>query len=122
MSTLDADATDADTTDEAAAERSGSVPSASGSHPGCERQRTQAAPVRRVVTNARAIERQNVDRAIRRLEATGEVTDAQRETVEALADALVAEILEDPVRALAAAAAADDGETVATGTSLLLGE
>lgn len=76
----------------------------------------------RVARNARAIERRNVDRAIRRLEGDRDLTDRERRAVEALAADLIAGVLDNPATVLAAAAAAGDEETLQTGAGLLLDE
>lgn len=114
--------TDADSTGDGATEQSGAGPDSESNQPAGESASPDATSVSRVGSNACTIKRRNVDRAIRRLEATGDVTDAQRETVEALADAIVAGVLEDPLRVLSAAVADDDAETVSTATALLLDE
>ncbi|GAA0207389.1 glutamyl-tRNA reductase [Halobaculum roseum] len=56
--------------------------------------------------------------AMAKLEAHGELTDDQRETVAALADALVGQLLAAPTKSLREAAAEDDWETIHTAMQL----
>ena len=53
-----------------------------------------------------------LERALGKLEAQGELTDDQRETVSALADALVNQLLAAPTKSLREAAAEDDWTTI----------
>mgnify|MGYP006422995645 CR=1 FL=1 len=59
-----------------------------------------------------------VDRAVSKLETQGGLTDAQRETVADMADALVGQLLAAPTRSLRDAAGEDDWETVRTALRL----
>ncbi|MBP1923561.1 glutamyl-tRNA reductase [Halorubrum alkaliphilum] len=59
-----------------------------------------------------------VDRAVTKLEAQGDLTDDQRETVESMADALVGQLLAAPTRSLRDAAGEDDWETIRTALQL----
>ena len=56
--------------------------------------------------------RRELSTALGKLESQGELTDEQRETVEAMADALVGQLLAAPTRSLREAAAEDDWETI----------
>ena len=73
--------------------------------------------IRGMYRGAEGIKRREVERAVARLEADG-LTDDQRETVEALADALVSQLLAVPTRSLREAAAEDDWETIASAIQL----
>ena len=68
----------------------------------------------------RASERKDaeLDRAIARLEATGDLTDEQRDAVESMADALVNKLLAPPTSSLRDAAAEDDWTTIHTALQL----
>ncbi len=59
-----------------------------------------------------------LDEALTKLEAQGELTDQQRETVEALADSLVSQLLAPPTKSLREAAAEDDWTTIRTAMAL----
>ena len=59
-----------------------------------------------------------LERALGKLEAQGELTDDQRETVSALADALVNQLLAAPTKSLREAAAEDDWTTIHTAMQL----
>ncbi|MDL5362625.1 glutamyl-tRNA reductase [Halalkalicoccus sp. NIPERK01] len=61
---------------------------------------------------AERVKRAEVATALSKLEAQGGLTDDQRETVEAMADALVGQLLAAPTRSLREAAAEDDWETI----------
>ncbi|EMA66782.1 glutamyl-tRNA reductase [Halorubrum aidingense JCM 13560] len=64
------------------------------------------------------VKAREVDRALSRLEAHGDLNAAQRETVEDLADALVGQLLAAPTRSLRDAAGEDDWETIRTALRL----
>ncbi len=64
------------------------------------------------------IKAREVDRAVSRLEAHGELNDEQRTTVEDLADSLVGQLLAAPTRSLRDAAGEDDWETIRTALKL----
>ncbi|WP_193309083.1 glutamyl-tRNA reductase [Halorubrum halophilum] len=64
------------------------------------------------------VKAREVDRAVSKLEAQGDLTDEQRETVEDLADALVGQLLAAPTRSLRDAAGEDDWETIRTALQL----
>jgi glutamyl-tRNA reductase len=59
-----------------------------------------------------------LDRALSKLDAQGDLTDDQRETVEALADSLVGQLLAAPTKSLRDAAAEDDWTTIQTAMRL----
>jgi glutamyl-tRNA reductase len=59
-----------------------------------------------------------VDRALSKLSSQGDLTDEQRETVEALADSLVGQLLAAPTKSLREAAAEDDWTTIQTAMHL----
>jgi glutamyl-tRNA reductase len=67
---------------------------------------------------AERVKERELDRAIDNLEANGGLTDAQRDTVEALADSLVGQLLAAPTRSLRDAAAEDDWTTIHTAMRL----
>ncbi|OYR56064.1 glutamyl-tRNA reductase [Halorubrum halodurans] len=64
------------------------------------------------------VKARELDRALTKLEAQGGLTDDQRETVEAMADALVGQLLAAPTRSLRDAAGEDDWETIRTALEL----
>ncbi len=64
------------------------------------------------------VKAREVDRAVTKLEAQGDLTDDQRETVESMADALVGQLLAAPTRSLRDAAGEDDWETIRTALQL----
>jgi glutamyl-tRNA reductase len=68
--------------------------------------------------SAERVKSEEIDTALGRLEATGEVTDEQREVVESLADALVGQLLAPPTRSLRDAAEEDDWSTINTALEL----
>ncbi|ADJ14613.1 glutamyl-tRNA reductase [Halalkalicoccus jeotgali] len=67
---------------------------------------------------AQHIKRSEVTTALAKLESQGGLTDDQRETVEAMADALVGQLLSAPTKSLREAAAEDDWETINTAIQL----
>ncbi|TKX69908.1 glutamyl-tRNA reductase [Halorubrum sp. SP9] len=64
------------------------------------------------------VKARELDRAMSKLEAQGELTDEQRETVADMADALVGQLLAAPTRSLRDAAGEDDWETIRTALQL----
>ncbi|WP_248895924.1 glutamyl-tRNA reductase [Haloplanus halobius] len=68
--------------------------------------------------SAEMVKERELRTAYSQLEAQGELTDEQRETVAALADALVGQLLSAPTKSLRDAAAEDDWETIQTALSL----
>ncbi|WP_049984978.1 glutamyl-tRNA reductase [Halobellus rufus] len=67
---------------------------------------------------AEQVKAREVDTALTRLESQGELTDEQRETVEAMADALVGQLLSVPTKSLRDAAIEDDWSTIQTAMAL----
>jgi glutamyl-tRNA reductase len=67
---------------------------------------------------AERVKQRELDRALNNLEANGGLTDAQRDTVEALADSLIGQLLAAPTRSLRDAAAEDDWTTIHTAMQL----
>ena len=68
--------------------------------------------------SADRVKRRELETALQKLEAQGELTDEQRETVEDLADALVGQLMAAPTKSLREAAGEDDWETIATAIRL----
>ncbi|MFB6107816.1 MAG: glutamyl-tRNA reductase [Haloplanus sp.] len=68
--------------------------------------------------SAEMVKERELHTALTKLEAQGELTDEQRETVESLADALVGQLLAAPTRSLRDAAAEDDWTTIQTALDL----
>ena len=64
------------------------------------------------------VKARELDRAMSKLEAQGDLTDEQRQTVADLADALVGQLLAAPTRSLRDAAGEDDWETIRTALRL----
>jgi glutamyl-tRNA reductase len=79
---------------------------------------TEEAAVARIRERASAVREGEVETALAKLDANGDLSDAERETVERLADRLVESLLTVPESSLRAAAAADDEETVETALEL----
>lgn len=69
-------------------------------------------------TGAERIKQRELETAFSKLEHHGGLTDEQREDVEALADALVSELLAPPTAGLRDAAVRDDWRTIATAIEL----
>jgi glutamyl-tRNA reductase len=67
---------------------------------------------------AEMAKRQELSTALSKLEVQGGLSDEQRETVEAMADALVGQLLAAPTHSLREAAAEDDWETINTAIQL----
>jgi glutamyl-tRNA reductase len=68
--------------------------------------------------SAERLKERELEEALTRLEAQGELTEDQRETVASLADALVGQLLAAPTRSLRDAAAEDDWATIQTAMTL----
>ncbi len=64
------------------------------------------------------VKAREVDTALSKLDAQGDLTDDQRETVQAMADALVGQLLAAPTKSLRDAAGDDDWETIRTALQL----
>ena len=67
---------------------------------------------------AERIKQRELETAVTKLEAQGDLTDEQRETVGSLADALVGQLLAAPTESLREAAAEDDWSTIQTAMRL----
>jgi len=67
---------------------------------------------------AERMKARELDRALTKLEAQGDLNEDQRETVEAMADSLVSQLLAPPTRSLREAAEQDDWETIRTAMQL----
>ncbi|MFB6069306.1 MAG: hypothetical protein ABEJ90_05205 [Halobacterium sp.] len=61
----------------------------------------------RIYGRSRTVQRRELDRALRELESAGGLTDDQRETVAAMADAIVSSLVSVPARTLRRAADED---------------
>ncbi|MFC6989596.1 glutamyl-tRNA reductase [Haloplanus sp. GCM10025708] len=68
--------------------------------------------------SAELVKERELATALSKLDAQGSLTDDQRETVEALADALVGQLLAAPTKSLREAAAEDDWTTIQTALRL----
>jgi glutamyl-tRNA reductase len=68
--------------------------------------------------SAERMKQREVDTALRKLESQGELTDEQSETVEALANTIVNQLLAAPTKSLREAAAEDDWTTIQTAMRL----
>ncbi|MFA9516241.1 glutamyl-tRNA reductase [Halopenitus sp. H-Gu1] len=68
--------------------------------------------------SADRVKARELDRAVSKLEAQGGLTDDQRETLEALADSLVGQLLAAPTKSLREAAGEDDWTTIHTALEL----
>jgi len=67
---------------------------------------------------AKRLKRNEVEAALRKLEARGSVTEREREVIEALGDALVSRLLAPPTESLRTAAANDNWTTIDTALEL----
>ncbi|WP_363466957.1 glutamyl-tRNA reductase [Halogeometricum borinquense] len=67
---------------------------------------------------AEEVKQRELETALAKLDAQGELTDDQRETVAALADALVGQLLSAPTKSLREAAVEDDWDTIQTAMTL----
>jgi glutamyl-tRNA reductase len=67
---------------------------------------------------AERMKSRELDRALTKLEAQGELNEDQRETVEAMADSLVSQLLAPPTKSLREAAVEDDWDTIRTAMAL----
>ncbi|MFB6135480.1 MAG: glutamyl-tRNA reductase [Halobacteriaceae archaeon] len=67
---------------------------------------------------AEHLKQRELDTAVSRLEAHGDLTEEQRQVVESLADALVSQLLAAPTESIREAAAADDWRTIDTALRL----
>ena len=74
--------------------------------------------IRGMYEGAERMKARELDRAITKLEAQGDLNEDQRETVEALADSLVSQLLAPPTESLREAAGEDDWTTIRTAMEL----
>ncbi len=74
--------------------------------------------ISKMYESANKMKDRELETAVSKLEAQGEFTQDQRETVEALADALVGKLLAAPTKSLRDAAAEDDWTTIQTAMHL----
>jgi glutamyl-tRNA reductase len=74
--------------------------------------------IRAMYESADRMKAREVDRALSKLDAQGDLTDEQRATVEDLADSLVGQLLAAPTKSLREAAAEDDWTTIQTAMHL----
>ena len=84
---------------------------------GFKRKRADAA-IRAMYESADAVKRSEVETAINRLSAEGDLTDDERDVLESMADSLVNKLLAPPTRSLRRAAADDDWSTINTALQL----
>ncbi len=82
------------------------------------KRRRADAVIRGMYRGAERIKERELETALARLGGEESLTDEQREVVEGLADALVAQLLSVPTKSLREAAAEDDWETVASAIQL----
>ncbi len=68
--------------------------------------------------SAERVKRRELEEALSKLQARGDLTEEQREAVESMADALVGQLLAAPTRSLRDAAAEDDWTTINTALQL----
>ncbi|MBP1988299.1 glutamyl-tRNA reductase [Halolamina salifodinae] len=74
--------------------------------------------IRGMYEGAERMKAREIDRALTKLEAQGGLNEDQRETVEALADSLVSQLLAPPTQSLREAAGEDDWTTIRTAMQL----
>ena len=74
--------------------------------------------IRGMYEGAERMKRRELDRALTKLDAQGDLNEDQRETVEALADSLVSQLLAPPTESLREAAGQDDWTTIQTAMEL----
>ncbi|KPN29740.1 glutamyl-tRNA reductase [Halolamina pelagica] len=74
--------------------------------------------IRGMYEGAERMKARELDRALTKLEAQGDLTEDQRDTVEALADSLVSQLLAPPTKSLREAAGEDDWNTIQTAMEL----
>lgn len=74
--------------------------------------------IRGMYEGAERMKGRELDRALTKLEAQGDLTEDQRDTVEALADSLVSQLLAPPTNSLREAAGEDDWNTIQTAMEL----
>jgi len=74
--------------------------------------------IRGMYEGAERMKSRELDRALTKLEAQGDLNESQRETVEAMADSLVSQLLAPPTQSLREAAGKDDWTTIQTAMEL----
>jgi len=74
--------------------------------------------IRGMYEGAERMKGRELDRALTKLEAQGDLTEDQRDTIEALADSLVSQLLAPPTKSLREAAGEDDWNTIQTAMEL----
>ena len=74
--------------------------------------------IRGMYEGAERMKRRELDRALTKLEAQGNLNEDQLETVEAMADSLVSQLLAPPTKSLREAAGEDDWTTIRTAMQL----
>ncbi|MFB6096444.1 MAG: glutamyl-tRNA reductase [Haloferacaceae archaeon] len=74
--------------------------------------------ISRMYESAERVKASELDEALTKLESKGDLTEAQRETVVDMADALVGQLLAAPTKSLREAAAEDDWTTIQTAMRL----
>ncbi|MFW5939304.1 MAG: glutamyl-tRNA reductase [Halolamina sp.] len=74
--------------------------------------------IRGMYEGAERMKTRELDRALTKLDAQGDLTDDQRETVAAMADSLVSQLLAPPTKSLREAAVEDDWTTIRTAMEL----
>jgi glutamyl-tRNA reductase len=82
-----------------------------------KRQRAEAV-IAAICEDAERLKRHEVDEAIRKLEARDDITDSQRDAVEAMAEGIVAHLLAVPTKNLREATAENDWSTIDTALRL----
>jgi glutamyl-tRNA reductase len=82
------------------------------------KRRQADAVVSAMYESAEMVKERELHTALSRLESQGQLTDEQRETITALADALVGQLLAAPTKSLRDAAAEDDWTTIQTALRL----
>jgi glutamyl-tRNA reductase len=82
------------------------------------KRRRADAVIRGMYRGAETVKERELETALTKLDAVGALTAEQREVVEGLADALVAQLLAVPTKSLREAAAEDDWETIASAIQL----
>jgi glutamyl-tRNA reductase len=82
-----------------------------------KRQRTEAV-ITAIYRDAEHLKQQEVNEAIHKLEVCGDITDSQRDAVEAMAETIVAQILSVPTKSLREAVAEDDWPAIDTALRL----
>ena len=74
--------------------------------------------ISRMYESAERLKQRELEEAISKMESQGDLNEAQRETIQALADSLVGQLLAAPTKSLREAAAEDDWTTIQTAMTL----